>query len=150
MVEKNLEKGKKELNKEIFKQKNKPKQKFVDFEDIINEPQKKDFISIKSNEAEIKVKDNQPVENKNEYVKEIVGIKIKNEKSVIDEELIDVKDNTYEIKQNHITTHIKKKPGKKMKGKPVELDIKTGFYTLSQQEKEYEPIYICGDSSNKK
>jgi hypothetical protein len=40
------------------------------------------------------------------------------------------------------------KKGKKKKGKPVDFDIKTGFFTITEQEKKYEPMYICGDLDN--
>lgn len=124
----------------------KPKQKFVDFEDIINEPVKKEIIAINVKSS--------PANQFNNENKENIGIKIKNEKSIIDQDLEeDYREKKYDHKQNPSTNmNIRKKAGKKMKGKPVELDIKTGFFTLTQQEKEYEPIYICGDSesNNKK
>lgn len=41
-----------------------------------------------------------------------------------------------------------KKWKKKPKGKPVDLNLKTGFFTMSKQEKEYHPIYICGELEN--
>jgi hypothetical protein len=34
---------------------------------------------------------------------------------------------------------------KKKKGKPMDLDIKTGFYTITEQERNYEPMFIVGD-----
>jgi hypothetical protein len=64
--------------------------------------------------------------------------------SVIDEEFMNVKnEEVFESKDV-----FKKKGKKKVKGKPVDLDIKTGFFTVSQQEKNYEPIYICGEKDD--
>jgi len=38
-----------------------------------------------------------------------------------------------------------KKKNKKKKGKLVDLDVKTGFFTLTEQEKNYEPLIVAGD-----
>jgi hypothetical protein len=75
----------------------------------------------------------------------IVQVPIKtNVPSVIDEEFMNVKkEEVVESKDP-----FKKKGKKKVKGKPVDLDIKTGFFTVSQQEKNYEPIYICGEKDD--
>ena len=35
---------------------------------------------------------------------------------------------------------------KKKKSKMVDLDIKTGFYTMTNQEKNFSEVYICGDN----
>jgi hypothetical protein len=72
-----------------------------------------------------------------------VQVPIKNNAhSVIDEEFMIVKK-----EEHHEVKDAFKKKGKK-KGKPVDLDIKTGFFTVSQQEKNYEPMYICGDKDD--
>ncbi len=143
-----LEFAQKEFNKDVNK-KYKPKQKFVDLDEIMNEPVRNEIIPLKSKEDA----KNKPIKVDKNQVKESDILKIKNEKSVIDEEFEDdsKEDKKLEINKNPSSTNIiKKKPGKKSKGKPVEINLATGFYTISQQEKEYEPIYICGDNSTKK
>ena len=138
-IELKLSEKRKEINipERENNNKKKPKQKYVDFEDIISEPPRNQaIINIEKKQEKNVVK-----------IKEDISIKIKNDKSVIDEELEEINTNKT---VNSIQGNIKKKPGKKTKGKPVEIDIKTGFFTLSQQEKEYDPIYICGDSQDKK
>lgn len=42
--------------------------------------------------------------------------------------------------------HSKKKKGKGPRIKPTNVDVKVGFYTMSHQEKNYSPMYICGQS----
>ena len=146
--DKKLEFAQREFNKDVNK-KYKPKQKFVDLEDIINEPVRNEIIPIISKEKD----NNKPIKVKvdKNQVKESDIIKIKNEKSVIDDEFEDSKEETWkdDKKVDNKTNVIKSKPGKKLKGKPVEINLATGFYTISKQEKEYEPIYICGDNTTK-
>lgn len=50
----------------------------------------------------------------------------------------------------NITTHpISQGKHKKKRAKMVDIDIETGFYTLTQQEANYIPLYIVGDSKKK-
>ena len=35
---------------------------------------------------------------------------------------------------------------KKKKAKMIDLNIKTGFYTMTNQEKNFSEVYICGDN----
>lgn len=64
-------------------------------------------------------------------------VHINNAESLIDKEIEESK---------KISSNTQSRKGKKMKGKPIDFDGKTGFFTISQQEKEYEPLYICGDT----
>lgn len=90
---------------------------------------------------------NKPIKSKN-VPDEKNALAINKVESIIDKELGNEKG---EFKENTNTQSKKKGGKKKMKGKKlVDLDIKTGFYTLSQQEKNYEPIYICGDNEREK
>jgi hypothetical protein len=94
---------------------------------------------------------NPAVKNKNKNKKQYIPISVPintTSPSVIDEEFRNVKREEEDNKEKDKDA-FKKKGKKKAKGKPVDLDIKTGFYTLSQQEKNYEPIYICGEAGEK-
>jgi hypothetical protein len=70
--------------------------------------------------------------NKKEPAKPKVEVPINSGPSIIDFEHEEIKSQP-------------KKDNKKKKGKPVDFDLKTGFITVTEQEKNYEPLYICGD-----
>jgi hypothetical protein len=78
-------------------------------------------------------------QKKQEPVRPKVEVPINTGPSVID---MDFKEESKEFKTQN-------KKDKKKKGKLVDLDIKTGFFTITEQEKKYEPIYICGDLDKK-
>jgi len=146
----------------------KQKNRYFELDDIVNEPVE---VIILSSDEDIKKKNVQikpviPSNNNNNFYnksinknanknikKPLIDKNIPNPKnmvhvnqnipSVIDEEYKNQDEKNY-----NDTNQAAKKKGKKPKGKPVDLDVKTGFFTLSQQEKNYEPMFVCGDKEN--
>jgi len=68
--------------------------------------------------------------------------------SAIDQEEEEIKKENNSLNKENANNNSKNK-GKKLKGKPVDFNAKTGFFTVSQQERNYEPMYICGDEAKK-
>jgi hypothetical protein len=53
-----------------------------------------------------------------------------------------------EEEEKEVKKETTKKNNKKQKGKPVDLNVKLGFFTLTEQEKDYEPIIIVGNKDD--
>jgi hypothetical protein len=146
-----LNRLKKDVEIKIFQQ-NVKKDQPIDFnKDIVEKYKNKnncDFVNeidySKNTEKIIEINkeinSNRPNIQENKKTEKKMVIPINTCPSVIEEEF----ENEKKIKDGKDQGPAKKK-GKK-KGKPMDMDIKTGFFTLSNQEKNYEPIYICGEN----
>ena len=106
---------------------------------------------IKKEKEEEKKKKEEEIKNQKEKEKEE---KLNNEK-IENEKLNEKQNDNEEINttsssktENHISINenhpIMKK--KKKKAKMIDLNIKTGFYTMTNQEKNFSEVYICGDN----
>lgn len=138
---------------------------FSDKKDNINvKPEgKKEINNVKENnnhkfeKKDVKQINKNPVQKQNpvEEIKQkkeneiiITSKKEKEIKNNLNEEIINT--NKPPTKTNNITTQpIGQGKHKKKRAKMVDIDVETGFYTLTQQEASYIPLYIVGDSKKK-
>ena len=151
---KNLEKIKKEIPEEINDSNliylSKQLEKDLKFYDKKNEKISSENIGNKKTEVksnlDIKVEEknlfnnnfsSKDIEKENENLSNKLNL-IQNKELIID---LEEKQNQLEI--NNVV--VGKKNKKKGKPTKVNVDVKTGFFTLTEHEKTYDPIYICGD-----
>ena len=112
------------------------------------------YISDKCSDYEFKFKEFRRKEEEQLKLEKEKEEKIKKEKEEEkkkkEEEIKNQNDNTTSSSktENHISINenhpIMKK--KKKKAKMIDLNIKTGFYTMTNQEKNFSEVYICGDN----
>jgi hypothetical protein len=124
------EKKQKEKENLLKKEKEKNKNK-IELEKKIEEKDIKEIKEIKNDEEQKKLE----------------------EKKIEDKDLLNDNTNKKEEKNNvdvknssNNNEHIIVKNKKRKKGKPINLDIKTGFYTITNQEKNFSQIYVSGSS----
>ncbi len=106
---------------------------------------------IKKEKEEEKKKKEEEIKNQKEKEKEdkLNKEKIENEKlNEKQNENEEINTTSSSKTENHISINenhpIMKK--KKKKAKMIDLNIKTGFYTMTNQEKNFSEVYICGDN----
>ena len=106
---------------------------------------------IKKEKEEEKKKKEEEIKNQKEKEKEDKLNKEKIENEKLNEKQNDneeINTTSSSKTENHISINenhpIMKK--KKKKAKMIDLNIKTGFYTMTNQEKNFSEVYICGDN----
>ena len=106
---------------------------------------------IKKEKEEEKKKKEEEIKNQKEKEKEdkLNKEKIENEKlNEKQNENEEINTTSSSKTENHISINenhpIMKK--KKKKAKMIDLNIKTGFYTMTNREKNFSEVYICGDN----
>ena len=120
------------------------------------EKKQKEKEELLKKEKEKKLKENQIEKEKkeedfqkNEEQKKIENKEIEEtEKNLLISNVKkDEKNNNVDIKtSSNNNEHIFIKNKKRKKGKAINLDIKTGFYTISNQEKNFSQIYLSGSN----
>ena len=83
---------------------------------------------------------------KNEEEKKIENKEIETEKNIISNIKQEENNNINTKTTSNNNEHIIIKNKKRKKGKAINLDIKTGFYTISNQEKNFSQIYMSGSN----
>ena len=122
------------------------------------EKKQKEKEELLKKEKEKKIKENKKENEKEKKEEKIEDFqKDEEEKKIENKEIETEKNKISNIKQeenNNINTkttsnnneHIIIKNKKRKKGKAINLDIKTGFYTISNQEKNFSQIYMSGSN----
>ena len=104
----------------------------------------------KEKEEQKKKKEEEEIENQKEKEDEVNKEKIENEKiNEKQNENEEINTTSSSKTESHISVNEKNHPiikKKKKKAKMIDLDIKTGFYTMTNQEKNFSEVYICGEN----
>ena len=104
------------------------------------------FKEFRKKEEEIKNQNEKDKEKEDKLNKEKNEKEKQNEKQNENEEINTTSSSKTE---SHISVNEKNHPiikKKKKKAKMVDLNIKTGFYTMTNQEKNFSEVYICGEN----
>ena len=107
---------------------------------------KKEKEEKRKKEEEIKNQNEKDKEKEDKLNKEKNEKEKQNEKQNENEEINTTSSSKTE---SHISVNEKNHPiikKKKKKAKMIDLDIKTGFYTMTNQEKNFSEVYICGEN----